>query len=101
MAKVLALCLRGRIGYFGKCQTPLVLRSLEEWTRRRLRSVSWNQRKRGIVWCVELRKRGVNPRLSATTAGNGPSHLALSKALAFALPGAYFDWLGIPRLTVG
>ena len=103
MAKELALYLQGWIGYFGKCQTPTVLKSLEEWIRRRLRSAIWKQWKRGTVRYVELRKRGVNSRLAATTAGSahGPWHLANSKGLAFALPNAYFDSLGIPRLTVG
>jgi len=102
MAKELTLYLRGWIGYFGKCETPSVLQSLEEWTRRRLRSAIWKRWKRGTTRFVELRKRGVNPKLSATTAGSahGPWHLALSKALALALPNAYFDSLGIPRLTV-
>ena len=102
MAKELTLYLRGWIGYFGKCQTPSVLKSLEEWMRRRLRSVIWKQWKRGTVRYVELRKRGVHPRLAATTAGSahGPWRLALSQALALALPNAYFDSLGIPRLTV-
>jgi len=102
MAEELAEYLRGWIGYFGKCQTPSVLQSLEEWTRRRLRSVIWKQWKRGTVRYVELRKRGVNPRLAATTAGSahGPWRLALSKALALALPNVYFDSLGLPRLTV-
>lgn len=102
MAEELAQYLRGWIGYFGRCQTPSVLRSLEEWTRRRLRSAIWKQWRRGRVRFVELRKRGVNSRLAATTAGSahGPWHLARSKALALALPNAYFDSLGIPRLTV-
>jgi RNA-directed DNA polymerase len=34
-AKERAQYLQGWIGYFGKCQTPAVLHSLEEWTRRR------------------------------------------------------------------
>ncbi len=102
MAKELTLYLRGWIGYFGKCQTPSVLKSLEEWMRRRPRSVIWKQWKRGTVRYVELRKRGVHPRLAATTAGSahGPWRLALSQALAFALPNAYFDALGLPRLMV-
>jgi RNA-directed DNA polymerase len=102
MAKELTLYLRGWIGYFGKCQTPTVLQSLEEWTRRRLRSAIWKQWKHGTVRYRELRKRGVNPRLAATTAGSahGPWRLALSQGLAIALPNAYFDSLGIPRLTV-
>jgi RNA-directed DNA polymerase len=102
MAKELALYLRGWVGYFGKCETPSVLQSLEEWTRRRLRSAIWKQWKRGTVRFAELRKRGVSFQLAATTAGSahGPWHLANSKALALALPNAYFDSLGIPRLTV-
>jgi RNA-directed DNA polymerase len=91
------------LGYFGKCETPSVLQSLEEWTRRRLRSAIWKQWKRGSVRFAELRKRGVNQDLAAKTAGSahGPWHLANSKGLAFALPNAYFDSLGIPRLTGG
>jgi len=102
MAKELALYLNGWIGYFGKCQTPWVLKSLEEWMRRRLRSVIWKQWQRGTRRFVELRKRDVNAPLAAKTAGSphGPWRLANSPALAFALPNAYFDSLGIPRLTV-
>ena len=102
MAKELALYLRGWIGYFGKCETPSVLQRLEEWTRRRLRSAIWKQWKRGTARFAELRRRGVNLPLAAKTAGSahGPWHLANSKALALALPNAYFDSLGLPRLTV-
>jgi RNA-directed DNA polymerase len=102
MAKELALYLRGWIGYFGKCETPSVLKSLEAWTRRRLRSAIWKQWKRGKVRFAELRKRGVGPDLAAQTAGSahGPWRLASSPALCFALPNAYFDWLRIPKLTV-
>ncbi len=102
MAEELAQFLRGWIGYFGRCQTPSVLQGLEEWTRRRLRSVIWKQWKRGRVRFAELRKRGVGKDLAAQTAGSthGPWRLANSPALQFALPNAYFDSLGIPRLTV-
>jgi RNA-directed DNA polymerase len=102
MAGELTRYLRGWLGYFGKCQTPSVLQSLEEWTRRRLRSAIWKQWKRGAVRFAELRKRGVGKDLSAQTAGSahGPWRLANSPALAIALPNVYFDSLGIPRLTV-
>lgn len=101
MAEELAQYLRGWIGYFGKCQTPSVLEDLEKWLRRRLRSVIWKQWKRGPVRFAELRKRGVGKDLAAQTAGSahGPWRLANSPALTFALPNAYFDSLGIPRLT--
>ena len=35
--------LRGWIGYFGYVESPWVLRSLDSWIRRRLRSVQWKQ----------------------------------------------------------
>ncbi len=101
MATELTRYLQGWIGYFGKCQTPSVLASLEEWVRRRLRSAIWKQWKRGPARYAELRKRGVGTILAAQTAASahGPWRLANSPALALALPNAYFDALGIPRLT--
>jgi RNA-directed DNA polymerase len=103
MAEELGRYLRGWIGYFGQCQTPSVLQGLEEWTRRRLRSAIWKQWKRGTVRFAELRKRGVGKDLAAKTAGSahGPWRLADSPGLHIALPNAYFDSLGIPKLTVG
>jgi RNA-directed DNA polymerase len=103
MAEELGRYLRGWIGYFGQCQTPSVLQGLEEWTRHRLRSVIWKQWDRGPVRFAELRKRGVGKDLAAQTAGSahGPWRLANSPALQIALPNAYFDSLGIPRLTFG
>jgi RNA-directed DNA polymerase len=103
MAEELARYLRGWIGYFGRCEPPSVLQSLGEWTRHRLRSVIWKQWKRGSVRFAELRKRGVGKDLAAQTAGSahGPWRLANSPALTFALPNAYFDSLGIPKLTGG
>ena len=94
--------LRGWIGSFGKCETPSVLRALEQWVRRRLRSAIWKQWQRGKVRFAQLRKRGVSVGLAASTAGSapGPWRLANSPALAIALPHAYFDSLGLPRLTV-
>ena len=102
MATELTRYLQGWIGYFGRCQTPSVLASLEEWVRRRLRSAIWKQWKRGRARYAELRKRGVGTVLAAQTAASahGPWRLANSPALALALPNAYFDSLGIPRLTV-
>jgi RNA-directed DNA polymerase len=102
MAEELSRYLRGWIGYFGKCETPSVLAGLEQWLRRRLRSAIWKQWKRGPARFTELRRRAVNADLAAQTAGSdhGPWRLADSPALSIALPNAYFDSLGIPRLTV-
>lgn len=102
MTEELNRYLRGWIGYFGKCQTPSVLQGLEEWVRRRLRSVIWKQWKRGTVRFAELVKRGVGKDLAAKTAGSahGPWRLANSPALAVALPNVYFASLGLPKLIV-
>lgn len=102
MARDLSQFVRGWLGYFGTCQTPSVLHRLEEWVRRRLRSAIWMQWKHGRGRFAALRKRGVGLALAARTArsGHGPWRLAQSPALTIALPKAYFDSLGIPRLTV-
>ena len=102
MVAELATYLRGWRSYFGFCQTPSVLEALERWLRRRLRSALWKQWKHGRTRYAELRKRDIGRDLAAKTAGSahGPWHLANSRALSFALPNAYFDSLGLPRLIV-
>jgi RNA-directed DNA polymerase len=101
MVKELATYLRGWLGYFGDCQTPSVLQSLESWLRRRLRSVVWKQGKRGRTRFRELRKRGVGKDLAAQTAGSphGPWRIANSPALTLALSNAYFAELGLPPMV--
>jgi RNA-directed DNA polymerase len=102
MVKEITTYLRGWLGYFGDCQTPSVLHSLETWLRRRLRSVVWKQWKRGRTRFKELRKRGVGKDLAAQTAGSahGPWRIANSPALSLALPNAYFDSLGLPAMVI-
>jgi len=102
MVAQLSRYLRGWRGYFGFCQTPWVLRSLESWLRRRLRAVVWKQWKRGKVRFAELRKRGVSKDLAARTVGSahGPWRLSNSPALNVALPNAYFASLGLTPLAV-
>ena len=96
--KELSTYLIGWRGYFGFCQTPSVLRALDEWTRRRLRAIAWKQWKRGRTRYTQLRRRGVGRDLAAQTAGSphGPWRLAASPALNIALPNRYFGSL---RLT--
>ena len=53
MTKELADYLRGWKSYFGFCQTPSVLETLDQWIRRRLRSMIWKQWKRGTVRFAE------------------------------------------------
>jgi RNA-directed DNA polymerase len=101
IVKELSIYLVGWRGYFGFCQTPSVLRALDEWTRRRLRAIAWKQWKRGRARFAELRRRGVGRDLAAQTAGSphGPWRLANSPALAKALPNAVFGSLGLASVA--
>jgi RNA-directed DNA polymerase len=91
---------KGWRGYFGFCETPSVLRELEQWTRRRLRAIAWKQWKRGRTRFAELTSRGVARDLAAQTAGSphGPWRISNSPALAIAFPNATFNALGLPSL---
>jgi RNA-directed DNA polymerase len=92
MAEELARYLRGWIGYFGNCETPSLLHSLEEWTRRRLRSALWKQWKRGpyVRTLLQWRRAAHTVRGSWRTVRPSPSHY----------PTPNFASLGIPLLTV-
>jgi RNA-directed DNA polymerase len=101
IVKELSVYLIGWRGYFGFCQTPSVLRSLDAWLRRRLRAIAWQQWKRGRTRFAELRRRGVGRDLAATTAGSphGPWRLSHSPALSIAMSNAYFGLLGLPSVA--
>jgi RNA-directed DNA polymerase len=103
MTKELASYLQGWRGYFGFCETPSVLQALDQWIRRRLRSMIWKQWKRGRLRFRKLCERGVSKTLAAQTAGSahGPYRIANSPAMSYAFPIAYFDSLGLPRLFAG
>src|SRR5271168_4049645 len=100
MVAQLGRYLGGWRGYFGFCQTPSVLRDLDSWIRRRLRSVAWKQWKRGPRRFAELSARKVGRDLAAQTAGSphGPWRISRSPALSIALPNAYWTSLGVPTL---
>jgi RNA-directed DNA polymerase len=101
VAKELSCYLVGWRGYFGFCETPSVLRALDQWTRRRLRAIAWKQWKRGRTRYKKLRRRGVGHDLAAKTAGSvhGPWRLSQSPALTMALPNAFFSSLGLVTLA--
>jgi len=103
MTKQLSGYLRGWKSYFGFCETPSVLETLDQWIRRRLRSVIWKQWKRGTLRFAELCALGVSKNLAAKTAGSahGPWRIANSPALNIAFPIACFEALGVPRLFAG
>src|SRR5260221_10265066 len=102
IVKELSVYLIGWRGYFRFCQTPSVLRALDEWIRRRLRAIAWKQWKRGRTRFAELRRRGVGRDLAAQTAGSphGPWRLANSPALNIALPTRSLGSLGLAPVAV-
>jgi len=101
IVKELSVYLIGWRGYFGFCQTPSVLRALDQWTRRRWRAIAWKQWKRGHTRFAELRRCGVGRDLAAQTAGSphGPWRLANSPALTIAMPIVFFGSLGLPSVA--
>ena len=101
IVKELSLYLIGWRGYFGFCETPSVLRGLDEWIRRRLRAIAWKQWKRGRTRFAELRRCGVGRDLAAQTAGSphGPWRLANSPALTIAMPIASSRSLGLASVA--
>ena len=91
----------GWISYFRLANTPGIFRSLNQWIHRRLRALQLRQWKRGRTAYRELRARGVNENLAWRAARYARNwwHVAGHHALHTALPGAYFDGLGVPRLA--
>ena len=99
----LASYMRGWRGYFGFCETPVVLEYLTRWVRLRLRAAMWRQWKTPRRRRAALLALGVRPRLASNTAGSGrgPCYLAKAKALSVGLSNAYFKSLGLPTLIDG
>ena len=93
--------LLGWRGYFGFSQEPLVLRNLDARIRRRLRMMIWRQWGNGHTRYVNLRRLGVPHMRAAIAAGSPTGWWAMSRHVAVqqALPNAYFDSLGLPRLS--
>jgi RNA-directed DNA polymerase len=86
--------------YFGLTQTPKVWRTLDEWMRHRMRAIQLKQWRRGTTIYRELRALGAPEKVARLVAKNSRSwwrnsHLALNSVLTI----AYFDRLGMPRLS--
>jgi len=92
--------LLGWKGYFKLSQTPSIWRSLDGWIRRRLRVLHLKQWRRGKTIYRELMRLGANPRVAQSVAALSRRwwHNSLS-AIHNVLTVAYFDRLGVPRLS--
>jgi group II intron reverse transcriptase/maturase len=87
--------------YFRLADTPGVFADVDQWLHRRLRMLMLKQWKRGRTMYRELQRRGVGGAALWIAARFGRSwwHVAAHKALHIALPGRYFESLGLPRLA--
>jgi RNA-directed DNA polymerase len=86
--------------YFGLAQTPKVWRELDEWMRHRLRAIQLKQWKRGTTIYPKLLALGASVKVARLVAANSRrwwrnSYMALNSVLTI----AYFDALGMPRLS--
>ena len=92
--------LLGWKAYLGRAQTPKVWRRLDEWLRHRLRAIQLRHWKRPKTIYRELKTLGAGEDVAKQVAGN--CHLwwrNSAKLLNSVLTIAYFDGLGLPRLS--
>lgn len=87
-------------GYFRLAQTPSVFAELDEWLRHRLRALQLKQWRLGSTMYRGMRALGASKKDAEKVAGNARcwwrnSRLLLNRAL----PIAFFDRLGVPRLV--
>lgn len=92
--------LLGWKAYFGLAQTPKVWRELDEWLRHRLRAVRLRQWKRSRTMYRELKALGAGETVARRVAANSRRWWRNSDGLLkTVLTIAYFDRLGVPRLS--
>lgn len=92
--------LLGWKAYYKLAQTPNIWRGLDRWVRHRLRAFQLKQWKNGPTVYRELRKLGASKQVANRTAGHAKSWWRSSAQMVnVALTNAYFDRLGVPRLS--
>jgi RNA-directed DNA polymerase len=92
--------LLGWKAYFGLAQTPKIWRTLDEGLRHRLRAIQLKQWKRGSTMYRELRAMGASADVARRVAANSRCWWRNSaKLLNSVLTIAWFDRLGLPRLS--
>ena len=100
VVKRLRTYLLGWKGYFGLAQIPSIWRRLDEWIRRRLRALQLKQWRGGKTIYRELTRLGASPAVAQSVAALSRRwwHNSCS-AVHHVLTIAYFDRLGVPRLS--
>jgi RNA-directed DNA polymerase len=92
--------LLGWKAYFGMAQTPGVWRELDEWLRHRLRAIQLKHGRRPRTIYRELKAQGAKENVARQVAVNSRRWWRNSdRLLKTVLTIAYFDRLGVPRLS--
>jgi group II intron reverse transcriptase/maturase len=92
--------LLGWKAYFGLAQTPRVWLTLDEGVRHRLRAIHLKHWRHGSTIHRELRRLGASEAVAQRVAGNSRSWWRNSDGdIKRVLTIAYFDHLGVPRLS--
>jgi RNA-directed DNA polymerase len=101
VSEMLGTYLRGWKEYFKLADTPGIFSDLDKWIHHRLRAMQLKQWKRGRTAARELRARGLPEWLVLKGSGFGRRWWWASAlgAMHTALPGSYFERLGVPRLA--
>jgi len=100
IAEPLRAYMPGWKAYFQLAQTPNVFRELGKWIRHRLRAVQLKHWRRGTTMYRELKAMGASEEDARKVAANRRCWWRNSRMrLNRALPIAYFDRLGVPRLS--
>ena len=100
IAERLRAYMPGWKAYFQLAQTPKVFRELDKWIRHRLRAVQLKHWRRGTTMYRELKAMGVSDEDACKVAANSRCWWRNSRMrLNRAMPIAYFDRLGVPRLS--
>ena len=100
IAERLRAYMPGWKAYFQLAQTPGVFRKLDEWIRHRLRAVQLKHWRRGTTMYRELKAMGASDEDARKVAASSRcwwrnSRMRLNRVMSI----AYFDRLGVPRLS--
>jgi len=92
--------LKGWINYFRLAETKKIFDELDGWIRRKLRNILWRQWKRPWTRARKLMKLGLGEARAwrSATNGRGPWWNSGASHMNQALPGKFFDGLGLVNL---
>jgi RNA-directed DNA polymerase len=100
LCEELSVVLRGWVAYYRMSEVKVSFEMLDEWIRRKLRSVLWRQWKRPRARMKELARRGLSPERAACSAynGRGPWWNARTSHMHQAVPTSELRRLGLISL---